>query len=280
MIEELEIVKIEKIKTVSKKTKTMYDLETKKNHNFFANGILVHNSATARRDDGDDMKIWATTGYIIHKLSSKKLIDEGWLIKPQITFIKDYMTKEEVKNLEQDTKTGLINETPNYANYYNAFIKDNIRRNVIIKHIVDTNKDKKILILTKLIEHGDILKQMLKNSEHLYGATNKEDRKKMFEEFVNGDLRVLISTMSIFAEGIDVPALDLVINASANKGSVKTVQILGRVLRKLEGKENAQYIDFIDETKFFRLASLARKKILFKEKHNIDIKKIDDIFKP
>lgn len=26
-----------------KKTETVYDVTTKKNHNFFANGILVHN---------------------------------------------------------------------------------------------------------------------------------------------------------------------------------------------------------------------------------------------
>ena len=44
----------------------------------------------------------------------------------------------------------------------------------------------------------------------------------------------------------------------------------------MEGKVNAQYIDFIDETKFFRLASLARKKILIKEGHEVEIFKAGD----
>lgn len=230
-------------------------------------------SGTAFRDDGNDMMINASTGYKIFDLSSKKLIEEGWLVKPQVIFIKDYMSKEEVRTTEESLKTGLINETPNYTNFYKGFISGNPRRNLVIQNLITINPSKRILILTKLIEHGQDLQQLIPESEHLYGATNKKERKEMFDKFVKGEIKVLISTLSIFAEGINIPALDVVINASANKGNVKTIQVLGRVLRKLSGKENAVYYDFMDETRFFRLASLARKRILHKEGHNIEVKK-------
>jgi len=228
-------------------------------------------SGTAYRDDGNDMMINAVVGYKSFDLSSKKLIEMDWLIKPQIKFIDSYINKEEIKELEKNAKTGLINETPNYSNYYNKFITQNKKRNAVILNIVNKNKDKKILILVKLIEHGELLESTISGSKYLHGSVSKNDRKTMFDDFFIGKINVLISTISIFAEGIDIPSLDMVINASGNKGDVKTVQVLGRVLRKMEGKKNAQYIDFMDGSRFFRGASLARKKILEREGHDIEV---------
>jgi len=227
-------------------------------------------SGTAFRDDGEDMRMNSVSGYIIYNLNSNKLITEGWLIKPKIVFIKNFLTKEEEKKIENKCKIGLINETPNYSNYYNGFISENEKRNNVIKNIVEENKDKKILILTKLINHGQNLKKLIPNSEHLYGETNKEERKKILDNFVNGNNNVLISTISIFSEGIDIPQLNIIINVSANKGDVKTIQVLGRILRKLEGKKDAIYYDFWDSSKFFRMASYARRKILKKEGHEVE----------
>ena len=42
MLEEVEILKIEEIET--SQSFTTYDFEVDKNHNYFANGILTHNS--------------------------------------------------------------------------------------------------------------------------------------------------------------------------------------------------------------------------------------------
>jgi superfamily II DNA or RNA helicase len=231
-------------------------------------------SGTAFRDDGNDMMINAIVGYKEFELSSKKLIKDGWLVKPSITFYKNYMTKEKVNELDRNCQKGLINEVPKYHNYYDAFIVNNCFRNNLIKDLVEENKGKKILILTKLIKHGEILNELIEDSFYINGSTGKQERKKKFDEFTNGDLNILIGTISIFSEGIDIPALDGVINASANRGNIKTVQVLGRVLRLMEGKNNAFYLDFYDPINFFRVASLARMKILRQEGHEVNIKDI------
>ena len=217
-------------------------------------------SGTAFRDDGNDMMINATTGYKVYDLSSRTLIEKGWLTEPGIIFIKGYMSKEEIKQLEEESLSGLINETLNYNSYYNKFITTNNKRNNVIKQLANKHSNKKVLILTRLIEHGDTLKNMIEGSKHLYGETDKKIRKEMLDEFVNGNLNVLISTISIFSEGIDIPKLEVIINGGANKGDVKTIQMLGRVLRKKKGKENALYYDFLDEGKFFKGASFKRRK--------------------
>jgi superfamily II DNA or RNA helicase len=233
-------------------------------------------SGTAYRDDGNDMMINAVVGYKSYDLSSKVLIENGWLMRPRIQFIRDFCDEEEVKKKEKSLKEGLINESPDYAKWYGTFISENQERNNLLQEIVEKHRGKKILILTKLIAHGVYLKQVIPKSEHLYGDTKKEEREKIFEAFTSGSLDVLISTISIFAEGIDIPKLDMVINAAANKGDVKTIQVLGRVLRKLEGKSNAYYIDFHDVTKFFALASSSRKKALRNEGHNVELISIEE----
>ncbi len=247
-------------------------------HHLLNTEYRLGGSGTAFRDDGNDLMITATTGYKIFDLSSKKLIEKGWLIKPRIVFIKDYIDKDNAVEIINKTKEGLINETLNYQRCYASFIAQNHYRNLVVYELAKINKGKKVLILTKLIEHGQILEQMIEGSKHLYGSTNKDDRKEMFDEFINGKLNVLISTISIFSEGIDIPVLDVIINAGANRGSVKTIQMLGRILRKLEGKTNATYYDFMDEQQFFRMASLARKRTLFKEGHDIEVIKANEIY--
>ena len=229
-------------------------------------------SGTAYRDDGNDMMINAATGSKIFDLSSKILIEKGWLVKPTIIFYKDFINDDVVKEQEESMKEGLINETEKYASYYKRFIVHNDNRNELIRNIVTDNKGKKILILVKLIEHGQLLENSILDSKYLHGTTNKKEREEMVDSFKNGKLNILISTISIFSEGIDIPPLDIVINAAANKGNVKTIQVLGRVLRILEGKTNAQYIDFVDVTRFFKSASNSRIKALRKEEHDVETK--------
>lgn len=226
-------------------------------------------TATAYRDDGNDMGIASVCGNIINSVTAADLIEQGHLCKPEVYFIKDYLEKDIVKQLEDECKTGLINETANYPKYYDRFIVNGTERNNIIRKVAERFKNDKVLIVVKLIEHGEFLKTVIPNSEYLHGSTPKKEREQIFNDFKTGSLNILISTISIFAEGIDIPQLKVVINASANAGSVKTVQVLGRSIRNAEGKSKAIFIDFFDVPRFFTLSSLARKRALIKEKHYI-----------
>lgn len=245
-------------------------------------------TATYKRDDGNDMMLTATTGDIIHSITGQTLIDKGYLMKPDIYFIKydipeEYIEKTEKKLLDNlkginksqktiDMKsTDATEEDIQYLSYYPEFIVRNPYRNDLIIKMVEENKDKTILILVKQIEHGEILQKILPNSKYIYGETNNKIRENALEEFKTGKLKILISTISIFAEGVDIPTLDVIINAAANKGDVKTIQVLGRVLRKKEGKETAKYYDFYDIYKFFYNSSKARRQAFIKEGHTVTI---------
>jgi len=59
----MNIVKIKSIKKINLDS-NLYDIETKKNHNFFANGVLVHNSNLSFWTDGDEVRIASRSQFV------------------------------------------------------------------------------------------------------------------------------------------------------------------------------------------------------------------------
>jgi superfamily II DNA or RNA helicase len=228
-------------------------------------------TGTAYRDDGNDMMITAVSGYKIYSHGSEELIKDGVLMNPDIVFVKYDMPAEYALELNNKSMSGLINETPNYMRFYENFVVKNKVRNKVIERLVDKECGKQTLIVVKYIEHGEYLQGVVEGAEYLNGKTPKKQRANMIERFKNGELKVLISTISIFAEGINVPNLEVIINASANSGDVKTVQLLGRLLRKLDGKVEVTMYDFVDTEKFFKTASYNRLNRYVKSGHDINV---------
>jgi len=228
-------------------------------------------TATAFRDDGNDMMMHATLGPILYSLTGQDLIEQGYLMKPQINFFKLSIPKKYITQLENESKNGLLNSEDVYSDFYPNFIVRNKYRNQAIKDICEEYKNETILILVKHIEHGTLLEEMIPGSKYIYGETNKKVREDTLKEFKANKLNVLISTISIFAEGVDIPSLTVIINAAANRGDVKSLQVLGRVLRKDEGKQKALYYDFVDSYTFFGNASKDRMKVFRKEGYKINV---------
>lgn len=229
-------------------------------------------TGTNYRDDGNDMKIDAILGDNVFTMSSKELVDNEYLVNPDIYFIDNFNTSDEIEYMKQESKKGLINETDNYNLYYDSFIVNNEGRNKLIKKICERDKQEKVLVLVKRINHGEKLKEMIDDSEYICGETDSEKRTEILDKFKNGNLNIVIGTITIFSEGVDIPSLNVVVNAAANKGNVKSVQSLGRVLRKKKGKDKGKYFDFIDNGRFFKNASYSRKKVFTNEGYNVKIK--------
>jgi superfamily II DNA or RNA helicase len=72
---------------------------------------------------------------------------------------------------------------------------------------------------------------------------------------------VLIAGLKIAGQGLDIPDLDVVINASAHLSVNDSIQIIGRIKRKCVGKKFGYYFDFWDSG-YFMKASRARFKDL------------------
>lgn len=210
-------------------------------------------TATPTRDDGKTPILYSLLGDVIYKCKTQDLIKLGFLVKPTINFIK-------LKGYDIFSK--------NYHEDYNFNIVNNDQRNLKIINFCKENIDKKILILTKQVLHGKYLNEKIVGSKHIHGTSKK--RKSVMDDFRHNKFRILIGTLSIFSEGIDLPNLDVIINASANKGDVKSIQVLGRVLRTFGNKNTALYLDFLDTGKYTSSHSQDRIMAFKEQGHNMN----------
>lgn len=79
-------------------------------------------------------------------------------------------------------------------------------------------------------------------SAALSGATEQGERDRVLQQFEKGDIDILFN-VDLFDEGFDVPAVECCILARATMSLCKYLQMVGRALRVIEGKDKAIIID-------------------------------------
>lgn len=75
------------------------------------------------------------------------------------------------------------------------------------------------------------------------GEVAHEDRQKYLDEILYGDKNVLYGTQAIFSEGISVNTLSCLILGTPINNEPLLTQLVGRVIRKLEGKTDPVIVD-------------------------------------
>jgi len=92
--------------------------------------------------------------------------------------------------------------------------------------------------------HGAKTKQRLKPTRHgnLLPISDKE-REKLYNQFKTKEISTILST-SIYRQGVDFPALEIVINLGIVSSSIVTRQVPGRASRNIEGKQESYIVDF------------------------------------
>ena len=75
------------------------------------------------------------------------------------------------------------------------------------------------------------------------GEVSHEDREKLVNEILYGDKNVLYGTQAIFSEGISVNTLSCLILGTPINNEPLLTQLIGRVIRKQEGKRDPVVID-------------------------------------
>ena len=213
--------------------------------------VRIGLSATPLRDNViQDWFLIGLTGPVISSISNKYLIELGYSVEPEI-HMKVFYSRIDTSGFE------------NYHDYYNALIM-NPERNRCIVERVKKYKNKSILVLTDRISQGEILNRLIEGSVFINGETRSEHRLKVKERFIQGKVKVLITTL--FDEGIDIPNIEVLVFASPFESMIKTLQRLGRGMRIDGKKKKVIVLDFIDKgINYFYEHSMRRKSIYEKE---------------
>lgn len=203
-------------------------------------------------------------GEIIEQKTTSDLVEEGTLTKPIIQLI------------DRPYAANGIDESMSYMDVYDNFIVNNTDRNSMIKTVVtsirNSNKNAKILVLTKSLEHGRILKDLIGGDcEFLEGANSLAERYQAIDRFRQNDGNNVLIGTKILQTGVNIQEITHFINARGMKSEIATLQALGRSLRKHESKSKVFVYDFLDKEKYLSNHSKAREKHYRKEGHEVEV---------
>jgi superfamily II DNA or RNA helicase len=206
---------------------------------------VVGLSASPWRDDGSDILIEAACAPPAFKITASELIERGWLVRPDI----------HIHHLPAPTDGNLDRNAQDYNKLYDAWITNDMRRNKYIADLAVQHMawGEVVLILIKRIPHGDMLEKMIPGSVFVHGTLSNKARKDIVDKTRSGEIRCLIAT-SIADQGLDIPALNVLILARAGKSSTKALQRIGRILRRMKdgSKTRAVVHDLIDNASIFK----------------------------
>jgi superfamily II DNA or RNA helicase len=118
--------------------------------------------------------------------------------------------------------------------------------NVIKRHVA--NKES-VLVLVVRIEHGENILSECRNNgiEAVFaqGSTEGSVRKQIKDALNSKDIHCVIAT-TIFSEGVNIPELNVLINAAGGKSEIRTIQAIGRGLRLTETKKELIFYDIFN----------------------------------
>jgi superfamily II DNA or RNA helicase len=226
--------------------------QSKSNEHFY--GL----SGSPWRDDNQDLLIEGILGSYIVDIPASLLIEKGFLAKPIIHF-------RVVPPLDYEIEK-------NYKTIYQHYVVNNPTRNKMILESAKllVSKGYQTLVLFSSIKHGKELYRLFKDElpcALLDGSNSNEEREQVKEDLASKKINCIIASR-IMDIGVDIPTLSGLVVGSGGKSTVRALQRVGRVIRKLPGsdKTSAAIIDFIDAADYLYNHSKTRNKIYKTEK--------------
>lgn len=186
------------------------------------------------------MAMEAMIGPLLEEFTFAEAREQGYIAKPIIKIIKISRSEH-------------IHELRKYADVYEWGVVRRLERNKAIIDIVSDHQKRgeSVLIVVNKIAHGELLKSLGKHVgveiEFVCGATDTETR-NLTKKLLNDKKMKCVICTAIWKEGINIPELNVVINAAGGKSELVTLQTIGRGLRKTENKSELTIYDFFDSS--------------------------------
>jgi superfamily II DNA or RNA helicase len=188
-------------------------------------------------------------------------IESQMVIEAYLGEVVGEFTEEEAreKDIIADTKVIIrktsfdsdVADLSAYKRVYNLGVVNNQSYNLQIikeaKYWIEQNKS--VLIFIIETDQGRLLQKFAKENnvecEFVYGDTKSDSREKVKADLKTKKLKCVICS-KIWAEGINIPALEVIINAAGGKSETMLRQLRGRGVRTYKGKDRLILIDFFN----------------------------------
>lgn len=208
----------------------------------------------SRKTQNHSGAIWlrGICGPVVFSRTISNLVEAGYLTRPTVRFVRHHAPKMEARKWSTTTyKEGITECQPRNE----AIVREAIRY---------ANAGSRVLIDVARKGHTRRLAGMIRSLYPgtvaiLMGDSPSAERDRVLRDLAAGTTRIVVGT--ILGEGVDVPALEIVINAEGGKAKVSTIQRL-RNLTTAPGKTRAAIVEMVDDhDKHLRRWTLERLRI-------------------
>ncbi|MBM6819328.1 DEAD/DEAH box helicase family protein [Clostridium saudiense] len=216
----------------------------KKIIDYFTPKFLLGLTATPERLDSKD--VFALCDYnMVYEVRLKDAINKGWLVP-----FRYYGIYDETVNYEDiDYKNGKYDDKQ-----LEEALMLNKRGELILNHYLKYNSKRAMGFCTSR-HHAEYMAKVFNEnnipSAAVYSGEKgeySEERNIALSKLTSGDLKVIFS-VDMFNEGLDVPAIDMVMFLRPTQSPTIFLQQLGRGLRKAKDKTYLNVLDFIGNYK-------------------------------
>jgi len=232
-------------------------------------------TATLPSQEKQKMCLEALIGPVHHSYTMQQASEDEVLAKGEVEFLKPDRLDEWIVMFEE----GIYEDM--------GSVKDNGKRKkfsqyqIVYYNCITTNTQRTIMAIDKAYRHlmeGESVLILTSQKKHIEefvrlcalwelepsivdGSTKQEDRNRIKKDF-NDKVDPFVIASSVWNEGVSIDTIDVCINAGGGLDEKRTMQIIGRGLRKSKHKNKVKIYDFEDTShRYLRKHTEERKKI-------------------
>lgn len=195
-------------------------------------------TGTFPKHEVDQLSLTASIGSILIEIPA------AWLIK------NDYLSQVEIHPVELH-ETYIDENFPDYSSEKAFLSKSPARLEAIADVIVSQAASYgNTLVLVNSIKFGERLSSLIKDSVFLYGQSPKDIRKEHYEMFEERNDLIVIASSGIASTGISIDRIFCLVLVDAGKSFIKSIQSIGRGLRRGEDKSSVAVFDVHSKLKW------------------------------
>jgi len=196
----------------------------------------------------DDLKLIASSGNVIYRVTNGQLIARGILAEPHFSFV------EVPAFVMSDGRKPYRHEYP--AVYREGIVQNSLRNSLVVEETLAlVQEGRQTVVLVKHIEHGKTLERLFAaagaKALWLSGSDDGDERERGLNKLRTGEINILIAS-TILDEGLDCDAIAGIVLAGGEKSKISLFQRVGRSVRAKKGDilerlgNTAKVVDFID----------------------------------
>lgn len=219
-------------------------------------------TGTLPREPADAMAVKIAVGDVRYTIPAHELIEQGHLAKLHIDIIQHQINlkKQYEQFKEEHPNDRTISTYTRFKDSYfpdwsaeKRFLQSEKDRLEWISMFIEAKRDLgrgNVLCLVGSINFGKKLTKMVEGAYFVYGKDVIAERKKVYNLFKDNDNLVVVATVNIASQGLDIARIFNMMFIDMGKSFIRTIQTIGRGLRRAPDKDFVNVTDICSDLKY------------------------------